>query len=151
MDSFHPTYERLQRVMTRRGVKAVDLYRTLKISKQNFSHWKQRGVPDKYLLSIAEHLRCNAKWIATGRGDMLEYGPPPPIHDASIKPLDDEALYIARAFMAAPPEMRRAWRLIAEDYFSRLSAREKKAFERATKEDAERYSGIVDLSPAGSG
>ena len=150
MSKHHPTFERLLSVMRKRGLAAPDVYCALGITRQAFNNWQRRKVPDEYFLKLSKLLRCNLEWLATGRGEMLEYGPPPPIHDASVSALSEDALFIARVFMIASPDMKRAWRLVAEDYISRLSPREQKAFRDALEDDMHRYTGVVRLPPADS-
>jgi hypothetical protein len=144
MDQVHQTYARLQRVLEARNVAAVELRERLRMRKQAFWNWQMRGVPKARMLEIAQILRCNPQWLRTGKGEMLETGPPPPLHDASGV-LTEDALLIAHVYMRSGFELRHAWRLLAEDYIARLSPTEQHAFHAALDKDLAKHSVAISL------
>lgn len=62
-------WERLVREMRRKRKSFVSLADALGTSKGNINHWKQRGIPQKYMRQCAEFVGCTLEWLEFGDSD----------------------------------------------------------------------------------
>lgn len=53
------TTERLEQVLQELGVKKPDFLSHFNLSKQNYQHWKERGIPGNRLIAICSYLGIN--------------------------------------------------------------------------------------------
>ncbi len=62
-------FERIQSILNEKGIEAVEFQRKIKLPSQQWTHWKNRGVPSKYHLQIAKELNVNVDWLVNGIGN----------------------------------------------------------------------------------
>ena len=60
------TIERLERVLQDVGVKKEDFMSNFNLSKQNYQHWKERGIPGNKIIPICDYLEISSDQL-TGK------------------------------------------------------------------------------------
>jgi hypothetical protein len=59
--------ERIEKLAAERNMKMAEFKRKIGITAQQYNHWKNRGVPMDYMITIAELFSVDVNWLATGQ------------------------------------------------------------------------------------
>lgn len=59
--------ERIEKLAAERNMKMADFKRKIGITAQQYNHWKTRGVPMDYMITIAELFSVDVNWLVTGQ------------------------------------------------------------------------------------
>jgi hypothetical protein len=59
--------ERIEKLAAERSMKMAEFKRKIGITAQQYNHWKNRGVPMDYMITIADLFSVDVNWLATGQ------------------------------------------------------------------------------------
>lgn len=59
--------ERIEKLAAERNMKMADFKRKIGITAQQYNHWKSRGVPMDYMITIADLFSVDVNWLVTGQ------------------------------------------------------------------------------------
>ena len=62
-------FERLCSELKLRGIAVADFQKRLKVKSQHWNNWKTRGIPANRLFVVANELKINPSWLASGSGN----------------------------------------------------------------------------------
>jgi phage repressor protein C with HTH and peptisase S24 domain len=61
-------FNRIEEILKEKGISNNEFQAKIGIQSQHWNNWKNRGVPSKSIIQIAETLGLNLEWLANGKG-----------------------------------------------------------------------------------
>ncbi|MGZ5053442.1 MAG: LexA family transcriptional regulator [Methylobacter sp.] len=95
IDNKKAAFMRMNQVLTEKGIRVPDFQRSLDIESQHWTNWRNRGLPSKEVLRIANMLDVNPEWLATGNGEKTKTGESDTMRTHQIRSNGHETFKIA--------------------------------------------------------